>query len=487
LLSNSSAREKGVGQLLSMAQTLSDDLLYLIFLHAVPSEFNFPIARDDIWTISPLNFSLVCRSWRATAFSRPSLWSSIRVVVSKYRQPSSTCRFLEKWLLLSASAPLNIYLDLYITTNDLFFDKLFAFFLAECHRWNEIVICVDSAASPRVGSSISVQCSPFLRSLKLAFDDRRHATDHSSFPALLDLTSCTASITSQLRVLNVSSWVKWRFPQAGDALHLPNLLDMSFSATISLDIDNMFCVLSASPNLSSLHVIADTITPPSQIRRTLAIILPHLTRLTITTGNGNTVQCILSGLSCPILRTFTVDTYSDGQLEGVFSLQHIHSFADFFSRSGSGSYHPLAELFLHNYSMPSGFPQESPPKRAGVMKKLLKLLHSLERLDFMGLVVDHELIKLLTIPARDARGGINSPLCPLLSNMSLYIRSYTQMPRDIVEDMVESRWRAEKTLREVTICIPGFVNFDKSERMKACDEEGLSFQKYPLRRLRYQV
>ncbi len=58
---------------------------------------------------------------------------------------------IEKWLLLSTSAPLNILpQSLYNTINDPFFDKLFALFLAESHRWNEIVICVDVSTAPPV-------------------------------------------------------------------------------------------------------------------------------------------------------------------------------------------------------------------------------------------------------------------------------------------------------------------------------------------------
>ncbi len=64
--------------------------------------------------------------------------------------------------------------------------------------------------------------------------------------------------------------------------------------------------------------------------------------------------------------------------------------------------------------------------------------------------------------------------------MSLFAHSYTGLPKNVVEDMVESRWRAERTLHEVTICIPGFEIFkQESERMKACVEEELSLQYFP--------
>ena len=64
-----------------MAQNLSEDLLYAIFLHALPSKFL--LTATGSWrepcAIQPLNFSLVCHSWRTVVLSHPKLWSEMNI------------------------------------------------------------------------------------------------------------------------------------------------------------------------------------------------------------------------------------------------------------------------------------------------------------------------------------------------------------------------------------------------------------------------
>lgn len=176
---------------LSMARTLPSDLLYLVFLRALPSEFTFPNSPDNIWTIPPLNCALVCHAWRAAAFSHPSLWSSIRIVVYSFQNSPTLTAFSTNGCFYQ---PPHTLISIFIsalpqTTHS----------STNSSSWPlqnlEIAICVDSAASPYIGIPISVQCSPSLRSLKLALEERRGAADGPSCPAFLDLIFCTASVT----------------------------------------------------------------------------------------------------------------------------------------------------------------------------------------------------------------------------------------------------------------------------------------------------
>ncbi len=103
----------------STATTICEDLLYLIFLHTLPFMVFGDGSSIDISTAEPMNFSMVCRYWRATVLSHPNLWGQIEIVTHNDMPARASLRhFLSKWLQYSQSSPLNIRLFLHHHNDD---------------------------------------------------------------------------------------------------------------------------------------------------------------------------------------------------------------------------------------------------------------------------------------------------------------------------------------------------------------------------------
>ncbi len=331
---------------IAMAQTLPDDLLYLIFLLALPFTVKSIEKLCDPLTIPPLNFSAVCRSWRAVVVSQPGLWSSI--CIEHDRHPSlnmhpTVLRFVEKWLNNSERAPLKIRLKFQRDASDLICNELLAMILSQCHRWSEFEIYDSIRVSASTERTFTVQCMPSAISLRLRFDvwtSLRHQC-----LAFLDLSSCTnVGTVPRLRILHARSGVKWLFPERRIALYLPNLRELSLSSDLGANIDDTIRVLSACPNIETLCITVwstiRTPVPASTDIRSVArtIVLPHLVGLELKSMNHSTSHYLLGHLSCPTLQKFDHHEHTD-KYNAI--PQHLHSFAAFLAHGCSASHPPL--------------------------------------------------------------------------------------------------------------------------------------------------
>ncbi len=70
-------------------------------------------------------------------------------------------------------------------------------------------------------------------------------TNSPSPLAIIDLSSCTtAGAVSQLRALDIRHGVKFAFPPCRDALHFPNLGELSLVSKLDKDINDIFGMFS---------------------------------------------------------------------------------------------------------------------------------------------------------------------------------------------------------------------------------------------------
>ena len=164
-----------------MAQNLPEDLLCAIFLHTLPSVFVLTTAddseRNKPLMTSPLNFSLVCRSWRNLVLLQPTLWREMSIESAieadkEYRDPKFVS-VVKNWLRLSYSVPLRINIEVEGDRHGYVSDTILPLFAQESHRWEFASIRVDIGDEPPLNpSNITPLYSPYLSSLSLSFSGR---------------------------------------------------------------------------------------------------------------------------------------------------------------------------------------------------------------------------------------------------------------------------------------------------------------------------
>ncbi len=178
-----------------MAQKLSEDLLYLIFFHALPSTLASSNSQDDVRTIAPLNFALVCRSWRTVVLLRPSLRNSVDIKCGRTKKLKPYFpRLVSNWLSKISSTPLNIHLNLMRSgfgkiddVDDSLRLELLDLVLRQYHRWNKLkVIC--GAFKSDDPKQIVIRCTLSVTSVELYFTGTSVDPPRVS-PVVLDLTS----------------------------------------------------------------------------------------------------------------------------------------------------------------------------------------------------------------------------------------------------------------------------------------------------------
>ncbi len=291
-------------------QSLPDDILHLIFLHALPSIITTSYPLDPL-TTPPLNFSAVCRSWREVVSSYPNLWSAIRVDAQEpiALHPSVPC-FVAKWFNNSKNAELNTYLALFRRSDDSILDELCSLILPQYQRCKKIEIRIHVNGRSLVQDPIRFRCSP-----SAMFVVAISSFSFQYAAALcLDLTDLTVGSASQpsLRDLYVSPGVDFLFPQPSNTLYLPNLRKLSFHTDPNGKLDDIFNVLSVCRNISTLYIVIEGKSRPTSFpsrNETQIIHLPQLAIFILITYAG-TAANLLCRLACPSLRSF-ISTVED--------------------------------------------------------------------------------------------------------------------------------------------------------------------------------
>ncbi len=267
------------------AQTICEDLLYAIFLHAPPFLVHGDDSLIDVNTVEPMNFSMVCRSWRAVILSRPNLWAHIKIMGS-FNQPVILYRFLSKWLQYSQSSPLKIRLHLYMSGQD---DEGFALvtdiintIAAEHVRLEDVDVYIDY---PCTEHPFTLQLSPSLASFRVSF--HREGNFRNPFKIRSVFRPYFLCYQHKLWKLSISNGMRWILPEhPRDALHLPNLSVLDICTDVTGNIEDFHRVLSACPNITTLYVQARRCvhSPSDHMSSSIsgAVLLPLLTNLVIS-------------------------------------------------------------------------------------------------------------------------------------------------------------------------------------------------------------
>lgn len=447
------------------AQTIHEDLLYIIFLSAGPSEFkawdyNLNCPVFDFRSVEPMNFSLVCRSWRATVLSHPSLWSNIRIK-DNVPMRDSLHYFLSKWLQNSKASLLSIELQTWrIRANDeeeISIRDLIDTTLAQHFRLKDIDIY--SAIRP-TERPFTLPFSPTLESVSLSL---KHFRVPSTFAASLDFASCADG--TKLRKMFVSNGVQWILPKHPcHTLHFPNLSTVDICTDLTGRFDDFYSVLAAIRCVVDLSIRARRCvhscpTPTSAHISSVndPVLLSRLTNLSVACENRSAALQLLRSLTCPSLRDLDVfvpefSKESNNLEDNCITSSLLTAYVEFFTRSQA----PLSSLML-------AYPSESIPSshsgRGRALKMMLRPLHTLEVLSLHNVGVDNELIEEMRV----GKESTDLVVCPLLTEIRIFdsdTSNFSVQPM-VVNNMILSRRRApEHALKKISLVFPGFQYHD---------------------------
>ncbi|KLO06196.1 hypothetical protein SCHPADRAFT_910485 [Schizopora paradoxa] len=449
-------------------QALSDDILYIIFTYATPVSMTSS-TQINIRRMPPLNFSQVCRTWRFTVQAHPNLWTMISITYTIAEDDRSSnpiiLPFVKKWLQRSPSTPIYCHLDLYGYEFRTDFVPLLDFLQSENHRWKDMDIGIRPH---RINiwnrDPIAICCTPALSSFRLnrggVFSNfRTHP------PVSLDLTSFAMDACSHLRVLDVSSGVKWLLPEK---FSLPSLQELRICTDLGHDTT---AILSACPGISSLHIFVKDEALDHKVKSRVTV-LSHLAFLEIRSSNDARSKHIINTLSCPSLQSLAFN--ESGELREIVALQSLRSITAFLSRSNV--HRSLVELRIQFYCIPTtNIDLDSRRENIWLMVDLLRSLANLERLFLSGFIVDEDIVRLLTVHPKGLQEDFcKAAVCPLLREMMFTFTNLGRFGRGAMGAMIASRWEATKKLRSVTLSFAEFPDFaHENERVRVCMEEGL--------------
>ncbi len=191
------------------AQTICEDVLYLIFLYTLPVMFEGDGSGIDITTREPMNLYMVCQSWRAVVVSHPNLWANIQFMNDTFTPTGDSLHhFLVKWLEYSQASPLNIWYELcrlgFREESDKVLTDIMDTTVSQYRRFYDVDIYMEDPEVP-----FTLQMSPSLVSLILTlyWHDRQVPSKFAS----LDFDPCPVS--AMLRTLCVSEGVQWILPK----------------------------------------------------------------------------------------------------------------------------------------------------------------------------------------------------------------------------------------------------------------------------------
>ncbi|KLO05382.1 hypothetical protein SCHPADRAFT_911073 [Schizopora paradoxa] len=450
-----------------MAHILSDDLLYAIFLHSLPSTFLFTKTglSSKVWADPPpppFSFSLVCRSWRNVVLSRPKLWSDMNIVstfkATEEHHNSAIERIIKQWLTNSREAPLQIHLNIQGDRLGHTANLLLPLLLNEAHRWRAfgMYIVVSVPLDPEM---FTLQCLPPLTSLSLDIWS-------SSFPlGRVDLSGFISNTDSNLEYLSMGLSTSVILPPNRHALRLPNLRSLHYR--IKNGTGDLVCILFACPNLEELEIkiLERTLTTTNLMPN--SIHLPRLLSLTMEISSRLSANYLLGTLSCPSLRAFSFfcDRPIQSQLFGECASIEPRRIRNFLTRSCANP--PLEKLNLGMYNPNPEFAVASDLPEA--LEDLFFSLKSLKSLELQGLLVTREIVGALTIPDGVS---LQSQPCLSLDNLRLTTFFYGDVTEDMLEELIVSRWRAG-SLGAITFSFPGFGGLHKRARILDCSNEGL--------------
>jgi len=316
-----------------MLHTIPPEILAEIFTETLPVGQDIPISSHA----GPMLLSQVSRSWRNTAISLSSLWSSFAIELGERTHPRRILLLL-LWLQRSSSQQLSLTVSMHIFSSPFGSEtskivKSILIALSEhSHRWKRL--CLDLPGSNHIFSDLCASNAPNLQrlSLRLGNWSADESWDINNF------IRCAPAVR-ELVWSSRSSCTSWDAPHDSGVLNLQLLwhnlsdviLDASITLKTALDVLHQ-CHRIVKFNLrhfsDSPELHQDTREQYSTQHPFHLTFLETLSIYQLTLDDG--FPALLDRLTCPNLRHFA---FACGFLEVAAWPQS--SFHNLLTRSGS--------------------------------------------------------------------------------------------------------------------------------------------------------
>lgn len=455
-----------------MAHTLPTDVLYSVFLNVGPSRIRE--VSPKVLSLSPMNVSLVCRSWRACVAENSSLWGRLEVDIRRYKFVDQRLRHVvETWLRNSASAPLSFSFSVRTecASREVNLETTTSLLLSQAHRWKDMVFQIDYPFLEDFLSEISLPSTPSLTSLWIGCGVGSRSTLKENLAVSLDLSLC-----QQIKDLIIRFGVKLKLP-GEQPIRLEHLTRLGLYVDVSV-LEDFRAVLAASLNLTELDVALTWGSGPSRripdIEPT-SLLLPNLTLITFIDECHALLTLLLSWLNCPKLRRISAEnTYSHSSsnkpgVDYVITRQLLLVFEDFFQRSRP----PLAHLELRYGVGRQGVRSLFREEFSETLRRVLHHLNDLKSLHLEGLAVDDQLIQELII-----REDETEVSWPLLEEIHMVCIGHGVLSQTVA-DMIVSRCKFGK-LAFMVQDISGVGDLaPEFPLVEDCVKQGLIYDVYP--------
>ncbi|KAK0185818.1 hypothetical protein F5146DRAFT_1005002 [Armillaria mellea] len=238
--------------ILSPIRRLPTELFQEIFLRCIDDKpFRDICPEGGYASEAPVIFGRVCSRWRTVSFSTPSLWSSLKITVSRvagavdWAAPGSR-KIIRAWLKRSGRLPLDVCLSASQTSSAAELkDVIYCLGLPHCYRWRRIALTLPAGfVDDTVFDNL---CFPSLEKfvLHICFSPMRGPTTLSNFSFLeralllreVNITTNAAALRGFLAApwrhlvnIHIDVGEKWIFPESqlwealGQCVKLESLL-----------------------------------------------------------------------------------------------------------------------------------------------------------------------------------------------------------------------------------------------------------------------
>ncbi|KLO11781.1 hypothetical protein SCHPADRAFT_941771 [Schizopora paradoxa] len=396
----------------SAIQNLTPDVLFEIFSLCGPTDFSARLSCT-----APFNLLKVCRSWRAVALERLSLWSSLNLSIFHGDCPDSqggSCphfihtplvcnQILQAWrhcIERSAKCPLNITLDLTVESLPTPIAEVVRTTFEEHHRWRkcyiDYMVNTDNPTITKLDFSFGCQPNLEILSLRIANGFRSYLEK----PFLLDISASSRLAKMKIFFTNISI-----SRPVGRMEHLTSL---------HLDEVNAEDLSEILRNAPSLSILMFGLSGDAEPFRGIEASMIHLNELKyfhviIISKAINVLSHLVDVLCTPALVDLHFERLSRRELPQSNLWTGLKNL---FQRSNP----PLERLILHSRGDRRRLTVRLSENHSsdGPLISILEGLPGLKELQIWGAIASSRLLRALTRDQAEAGGSV---LCPLLTEV----------------------------------------------------------------------